>query len=190
MTVKPMTKSLTALVLLVSLVMVGCTSGSSDAKGDSKADKTTTTATPTTGKYVPASPPSSTDAGTGTGTGTGSGTGGDGEGATAKVIAQLEAVDTSNFCSGLAGMVAAFKTAVQDNPVSTPAQVKKVNAALKVLLDKIGKQVPADLQDDWKVFAASSQTSDADKSEAQLKAQKAIATYVQANCKLAGLPPS
>ena len=186
MTVKPMTKSLTALVLLVSLVMVGCTSGSSDAKGDSKADKTTTTATPTTGKYVPASPPSSTDAGTGTGTGTG----GDGEGATAKVIAQLEAVDTSNFCSGLAGMVAAFKTAVQDNPVSTPAQVKKVNAALKVLLDKIGKQVPADLQDDWKVFAASSQTSDADKSEAQLKAQKAIATYVQANCKLAGLPPS
>ena len=188
MTVKPMTKALTALVLLVSLVIAGC---SSDAKSDAKADKTTTTATPTTGKYVPASPPSTTSAGTGGDDGTtGSGSSGGGEAATAKVIAQLEAVDTSNFCSGLAGMVSAFKTAVQDNPVSTPAQVKEVNAALKVLLDKIGKQVPADLQDDWKVFAASSQTSDADKSEAQIKAQKNIATYVQANCKLSGLPAS
>jgi len=180
--------SVVALTVALALTLVGCGSSSGSDASDTKADdagKTTTTAAKTGTTKPGGSDTSKPDGSTTTTIKIDPSLSIDAAGT--KVLAD---VDTSTFCSGVEGFAGLFQALFNgfgsdaERPKATPAEEAAFNQAVQSWAAEVLDVAPAEIKDDFAVFAKDPIGEKAEPTPAEQSASDHVGTYVQANCNI------
>jgi len=191
-------KAAVAALLTLGLVTTGCSSKGSEAKvattatasstTEASAKTTTTVAMPTT---TSADDVTSTSAARPTTTGS-SGSSPSAQEYYDTVLDKIDAIDTSDFCTGLQGFAAVLKalfdfpTDASGNPPANFDQIdKQLEAKMEQAVKEMGKTLPPNLRADWAVVAStSSKRGEEAATPAEKAASQRVGAWAKAHCHL------
>jgi len=187
-------KAALAALFTLTLVTTGCSSKGSDTNAATttaaKASSTTTEAEPRT---TLAAPTTTDDVTSTTADQTTTGAGGSSTSAKEyydRVLGKIDAIDTSDFCTGLQGFAAVLKslfdfpTDASGNPPADFDQIdKQLEAKMEQAVKEMGKTLPPNLRADWAVVAStSSKRGEEAATPAEKAASKRLETWAKAHC--------